>query len=44
MSNNNFSLSLNVNSLTFLITKAHIKESLESLFVITCEGYIESLE
>ena len=37
-------LSLNINNITFLITKAHIKESLESLFTITCEGYIESLK
>lgn len=37
-------LSLNINNIPFLITKAHIKESLESLFKITCEGYIESLQ
>ena len=37
-------LSLNINNITFLITKAHIKESLESLWRIECEGYIESLE
>lgn len=37
-------LSLNINNITFLITKAHIKESLESLWRIECEGYIESLQ
>ena len=37
-------LSLNINNITFFITKAHIKESLESLFHITCEGYVESLQ
>ena len=37
-------LSLSLPSFTFLITKAHIKESLESLWRIECEGYIESLE
>ena len=29
--------------LTFIITKAHIRESLESPFSIECEGYIESM-
>lgn len=37
-------LSLLVDSLSFTITKAHIKESLESPFHITCEGYIENLK
>ena len=37
-------LSLSLPSFTFTITKAHIKESLESLWRIECEGYIESLE
>ena len=37
-------LSLNINNITFLITKAYIKESLESLWRIECEGYIESLQ
>ena len=32
------------NSLTFIITKAHIRESLESPFSIECEGYIESMQ
>ena len=31
-------------SLTFSITKAHIKESLEAPFSIECEGYIESMQ
>ena len=30
--------------IAFKITKAHIKESLEELFVIECEGYIESMQ
>ena len=30
--------------LTFTITKAHIRESLESPFSIECEGYIESMQ
>ncbi|MCX2683884.1 MULTISPECIES: contractile injection system protein, VgrG/Pvc8 family, partial [unclassified Campylobacter] len=47
--NHNSYLSLTLNStsstpLSFTITKAHIKESLESPFCITCEGYRESLE
>ena len=37
-------LQLSIDSLSFTITKAHIKESLESLWRIECEGYIESLE
>ena len=37
-------LTLTTSSLTFIITKAHIKESLESLWSIECEGYIESLK
>ncbi|BAM32758.1 truncated hypothetical protein [Helicobacter cinaedi CCUG 18818 = ATCC BAA-847] len=36
-------LQLSIDSLSFTITKAHIKESLESLWRIECEGYIESL-
>ena len=28
----------------FKITKAHIKESLEELFAVECEGYIESMQ
>ena len=34
----------NTTALSFKITKAHIKESLEELFSIECEGYIESLK
>ena len=30
--------------ITFKITKAHIKESLEELFAVECEGYIESMQ
>lgn len=41
LSNNTLKLTLD-NNLTFIITKAHIKESLESLFSIQCEGYKES--
>ena len=37
-------LQLSIDSLSFTITKAHIRESLESLWRIECEGYIESLE
>ncbi|WP_394989813.1 hypothetical protein, partial [uncultured Helicobacter sp.] len=33
--------SSNIHSFVFTITKAHIKESLQSPFVISCEGYIE---
>ncbi|TLD96251.1 type VI secretion system Vgr family protein [Helicobacter trogontum] len=36
-------LQLSIDSLSFTITKAHIKESLQSPFVISCEGYIESI-
>lgn len=43
MTNNSF-FTLNINSIPFNITRAHIKESLQDLFVIKCEGYIESLE
>ena len=35
--------SSNIHSFVFTITKAHIKESLQSPFVISCEGYIESI-
>ncbi|WP_300900574.1 type VI secretion system Vgr family protein [uncultured Helicobacter sp.] len=35
-------LSLDINSITFTITKAHIRESLQSPFHITCNGFIES--
>lgn len=31
------------NSLTFIITKAHIRESLSFPFSVECEGYIESM-
>ncbi|EKK8947395.1 hypothetical protein IGM40_08895, partial [Campylobacter jejuni] len=42
-------MSLNIsnstsNPLPFKITKALIKESLEELFSIECEGFFESLE
>ena len=37
-------LTLTTSSLTFTITKAHIRESLESPFSIECEGYIESMQ
>ena len=37
-------LTLTTSSLTFIITKAHIKESLESLWSIECEGYIKAME
>ena len=37
-------LSLNINHIHFIITKAHIKESLESLFDIACDGYIENIQ
>lgn len=37
-------LSLNIDNITFTITKAHITESLESLWSVECEGYIESLQ
>ncbi|OCR16985.1 hypothetical protein BA919_01630 [Helicobacter pullorum] len=30
--------------MAFKITKAHIKESLEELFAVECEGYIESMQ
>ncbi|EJY0249668.1 hypothetical protein OE736_001652, partial [Campylobacter jejuni] len=45
----NFYMSLNIsnstsNPLPFKITKALIKESLEELFSIECEGFFESLE
>ena len=36
-------LQLSIDSLSFTITKAHIKESLQSPFTISCEGYIESI-
>ena len=35
--------SSNIHSFVFTITKAHIKESLQSPFTISCEGYIESI-
>ena len=36
-------LQLSIDSLSFTITKAHIKESLQSPFTISCQGYIESI-
>lgn len=46
---NNFPKDSNDSSSTtspivFKITKAHIKESLEELFAVECEGYIESMQ
>ena len=37
-------LTLTTSSFSFTITKAHIRESLESPFSIECEGYIESMQ
>lgn len=37
-------LTLTINDIPFKITKATIKESLQDLFSIECEGYYESLE
>ena len=40
----NSSMTLNINNHSFIITKAHIKESLEDIFVCECEGFYENLK